>query len=116
MWDDFCKNADQYVDQNYEMWKASQGYSTEEPKLECQVVLDQYNHETFLVDNNVSPTPCALDIPYHRMGKTKQIGRGVVYPGRTIHSSIIPNECTEVEILLVCLNHLDYEVLSICIN
>ena len=39
-----------------------------------------------------------------------QVASGTAYPGRTMHGNVLPDRYARVELLLVSLNHLDYEV------
>ena len=39
-----------------------------------------------------------------------QVASRTAYPGRTMHSNVLPNEYVRVEVLSVSLNHLHYEV------
>ena len=113
LFDTLCKKANAYIEEKINQLKASQGLSTMEPTSSPVPVpssVASITLETFPVDTIDRPTPCALHIPYNRKGKTVKVASGTTYPGRTMHSNVLPDDYARVEVLSVSPNRLDYEV------
>ena len=66
--------------------------------------------ETFPMDTIDRPTSCALHILYNKKGKMVKVASRTAYPRCTMHNNVLLDDYARVKVLLVSLNHLDYEV------